>query len=80
MRREPKRRLKAFVIELLIYSGLVTAYFFLVLHFLAHHLPGLYDRSKGLYAVVSLLLIVGQGVLLEAVTSALMRFIRARLD
>ncbi len=79
MRSERKRYLAAFLIELLVYGALVTGYFFLVLHFLAHHLPALHERSKAWYAVVSLALILVQGAVLEIVTTSLVRFIRARI-
>ena len=60
-----------FVIEVLVYSALVLAYFFLVLRFLADPLRQLFDNHLVLYAFVSLALIVIQGAVLEAVTSFL---------
>ncbi len=76
MRAETRRSLATIAIELALYAGLVTAYFFLVLHLLGGHLKALFDRTAAGYAVVSLALIVGQGIVLELVTSALMRRVR----
>ena len=56
------------LIELVIYGGLVTIYFFLVLRYLGSPLISLFDRNLCVYAIVSLVLIVVQGVLLERLT------------
>ena len=58
-----------FAIELLVYSVLVVGYFLAALQLLGQPLKRLYVGSLPLYAIVALLLIVAQGVLLEAVTS-----------
>jgi len=63
--------IRNFSIEVLIYTVLVVAYFFLVLEFLGEPLQKLFDRSLILYAFISLFLIVAQGVVLEFVTSFL---------
>ncbi|HFD39827.1 MAG TPA: hypothetical protein ENJ31_08310 [Anaerolineae bacterium] len=65
--------LRNFGIEVLIYAVLVVAYFFLVLEFLGAPLQKLFEQSLILYAFISLALIVVQGVVLEAVTSFLIR-------
>ena len=57
---------------------LVTAYFCLVLHFLGDWLKHLFDDDKKVYAFVALGLMIGQGVLLEMLTGALLRAIRSR--
>lgn len=62
-----------YLVELVAYALLVTGYFFLVLHFLGGGLVNLYDTSKTAYAAVTLALIVGQGVLLEVITTSLLR-------
>jgi hypothetical protein len=67
---------KAFLIELLLYAVLVVAYFFLVLHFLADWVNQLEVTHIRIYALVAIALIVGQAVLLESVTTWLMRFLR----
>ncbi len=65
--------LRNFGIEVLIYAVLVVAYFFLILEFLGEPLQRLFEHSLVLYAFISLALIVAQGVVLEAVTSFLIR-------
>jgi hypothetical protein len=77
-KKEAERTLRAFFIELLVYSVLVAAYFFLVLHFLADWLKQLDTHHIKIYALVSIALIIGQAVVLEAVTTALFRMIRGR--
>jgi len=78
MKAETANTVRAFLIELAIYSVLVVAYFFLVLHFLGEWLVQLHNRY--VYALVSILLIIGQAVLLEAVTTLLLRKIRGRSE
>ena len=71
-----RRNLRVFAVELVIYSGLVTVYFLAVLHFLSDWLVHLETRHIHTYAVVAILLIIGQAVVLEAVTSGLQRLLR----
>ena len=75
-KREVQRTLRAFVVELLLYAGLVTAYFFAVLHFLGGWLVRLETEHIHTYAIVAILLIIGQAVVLEAITTGLMRLLR----
>jgi hypothetical protein len=78
--KERNRVLRDFLIELVVYGLLVFAYFALVLHFLGGWLKGLYDTNKTTYAIAALGLMIGQGVLLEILTTALLRFVRGRTD
>ena len=78
MKKQETKSLRAFVVELAIYSVLVTVYFFLVLHLLGEWLYHLETQRRYLYAVVSLLLIAGQAVALDAVTTLLFRLLRGR--
>jgi hypothetical protein len=78
MKKETARTLRAFAIELAIYSLLVVAYFFLVLHFLGGWLYRLESQHRYLYASVAILLMIGQAVLLQNVTTLLLRLIRRR--
>ena len=55
MKKETSQTLRAFGIELAIYSVLVVGYFFFVLHFLGEWLPGLHEHHKILYATVAIL-------------------------
>ena len=80
MKKEAAKTLRAFSIELAIYAVLVTAYFFLVLHLLGGWLYGLEIRHRYTYAVVAILLIIGQAVLLESLTTFLIRLIRGRSE
>jgi hypothetical protein len=75
-RTEARRTLRAFVGELLIYAVLVTVYFFAVLHFLGGWLVRLATEHIHTYAIVAILLIVGQAVVLEAITTGLLRLLR----
>jgi hypothetical protein len=76
MTKEAARTFRAFAIELAIYALLVTGYFFLVLHLLGAWLYGLEVHHRYTYAGVAILLIVGQAVLLESLTTFLIRLIR----
>ena len=71
-----QRTLRAFALELLIYGALVVGYFFAVLHYLGGWLVQLETHHIRVYAVVAILLIIGQAVVLEAVTTGLMRLLR----
>jgi len=71
-----RRTLRAFALELVIYAALITGYFFAVLHFLGGWLVLIKTRHIRVYAVVAILLILGQAVVLEAVTTWLMRLLR----
>jgi hypothetical protein len=79
MKSSDRHPLKTFALELAIYALLVSGYFFLVLHFLGAWLRHLFDANKGIYAVVAVALIVGQGVMLEMLTTWLLRFLRSKL-
>lgn len=75
-KNEVQRTLRAFAVEMVIYAALVTGYFFAVLHFLGGWLVQLETQHIRAYAVVAILLIIGQAVVLEAVTTGLMRLLR----
>ena len=74
------KRLRSFVLELFIYTLLVIGYVLLVLTFMSGWLKNLYDQGKTRYAIICLLLIIGQGIVLEMVTSVLLRFIRTKTE
>jgi len=80
MKKETVKTLRAFAIELVIYALLVIAYFFLVLHLLGQWLYQLEVYHRYMYALVAILLIIGQAVLLESVTTFLIRLIRGRSE
>ena len=76
MKPKTRKTLTAFLIELVVYSALVVGYFFAVLHFLANWLNNLEKTHIHIYAVVAIILIIGQAILLETVTTALMRLLQ----
>ena len=78
MKKETAKTLRAFLIEIVIYAVLVVGYFFLVLHFLGEGLQQLEQNHRYSYAVVAILLMIGQAVVLQNVTTFLLRLIRRR--
>ena len=68
------------MIELAAYAVLVIGYFFLVLHFLSGWLQELHLHHVKVYALVAIVLIIGQAALLESVTTWLFRLIRGRSE
>ena len=74
---DPKVRtlLRNFAIEVAIYAVLVVVYFLVVLRLLGEPLAGLFDDHRTLYAVIALGLILAQAVLLESVTSLIIRWL-----
>jgi hypothetical protein len=78
MKKETAKTLRAFLIELAVYAVLVVGYFFLVLHFLGEGLQWLERNHRYAYAGTAILLMIGQAVLLQNVTTVLLRLIRGR--
>jgi hypothetical protein len=68
-----RKLIRNFALELVVYAILVVGYFFLILRFLADPLMKLFRDNLVLYAFVALGLVVAQSVLLEVVTSFIMR-------
>ncbi|MCE0484062.1 MAG: hypothetical protein LV479_07480 [Methylacidiphilales bacterium] len=62
---------KLFLGELAVYAVLLFIYFQLVLHYWANWLKDVFDHDKRSYATVAILLMVGQAVGLEMVSSIL---------
>lgn len=56
----------------------MAGYVFLVLRLLDRPLAELFRRERSAYAAAALLLILAQGVALEALTGLLLRFFRRR--
>lgn len=65
-----------FAIELVIYGILVVGYFFVVLRFLETFLTDLFQNNQIYYAFLGLGLVVGQGILLEMVTSFILDWLK----
>jgi len=80
MKKQTATTMRAFLIELVVYAALVVAYFFAVLHFLGGWLYELEIHHRYTYAGVAILLIIGQAVVLESVTTFLLRLIRGRTE
>lgn len=80
MERRPPHAARSFLFELIVYAGLVVVYVFFVIALLGGWLDGLYEHHKVGYAFAALLLIIGQGVVLEMVTTILLKLIRRRTD
>ena len=78
MNAKTRTSLKFFCAELIIYAAVVFLYYFLVLHFMEGWLSELFHRERRAYAGVALTLIVGQGVALEVLTRAMLRFVKPR--
>jgi len=66
---------KAFLIELVLYTILLLVYFVIVLHYLGGWFKELYDHDRTLFAVVALLVMIGQTIGLQTVSSLLFRLI-----
>ena len=80
MKKGTAKTVRAFAIELALYTVLVVVYFFLVLHLLGQWLFELEIHHRYTYAVTAILLIIGQAILLESITTFLMRLIRSRFE
>ena len=76
MNPKAKRWLRSFFIELVVYSVMVLAYYFLVLHFLGGWLDRLFEQDRRAYAAAALGLIICQGLALEIVTRVLLSFLQ----
>ena len=84
MARKPARVLSGaqiLAIEVVVYSVLVAAYLLLILRTISPYLLEGSRRSRGLYAAACLLLMLGQGILLEFLTTWLVaRYARAHRE
>jgi hypothetical protein len=76
MRRKTGNTLRAFLIELVVYAALVVGYFFAVLHFLTDWISQLAKDHLTIYAFIAIGLIIAQGIVLESVTTWLMRLLQ----
>lgn len=71
-----KTLVRNLIIELVVYGILLILYFIVVLQFLGSILENLFYNQTIIYAFLGLGLIVAQGVLLETITSFLIRLLR----
>ncbi len=77
-RRPPPIFGAAFWLEFAVYGFLVAGYLLLVLRLLDRPLAELFRRERNAYAAAALLLMLAQGVALEALTGFLVRVFRRR--
>ena len=70
----PAKTIFWLLIEIIIYTAFVTAYYFSVLLLLRGWLKHMFDAHKVIYAIVGLLLIIAQAVLLDFVAIGLRKW------
>jgi pilus assembly protein TadC len=75
---EPLPSWKTFFFELLLYAILIVAYFAFVLHYLGGWFKELYDHDRDLFAVMALVVMIGQTLTLEAVSGFLIWLLRGK--
>jgi pilus assembly protein TadC len=75
---EPLPSWKTFFFELLLYAVLLVAYFAFVLHYLGGWFKELYDHDRDLFAVMALVVMIGQTVGLEIVSGFLIWLLRRK--
>lgn len=74
--RRRRQQMSTAAINLALYAILVVAYFIVVLQWLNEPIARLFELDMPRYAVVCVLLILGQGLLLDIVTASLLRLAR----
>jgi Kef-type K+ transport system membrane component KefB len=75
---EPLPSWKTFFVELLLYAILLVVYFAFVLHYLGGWFKDLFDHDRTLFAVMALVIMIGQTVGLEVVSSSLIWLVRRK--
>lgn len=64
--------LRSLAVEVIIYTPLMFIYFLIVIRYADDFLVGLYNGNRILYAIAAIIAIVGQGILLERLTTWLL--------
>jgi hypothetical protein len=80
MTAEVRRALFSFLVELVVYGFLIAGYFLLVLHLLGPSLGQIAKDHIRLYALLCVVLILGQSIVLESITTFLLRLLRGRSE
>ena len=80
MTAEVRRALFSFLVELVVYGFLIAGYFLLVLHLLGPSLGQIAKDHIRLYALLCVALILGQSIVLESITTFLLRLLRGRSE
>jgi pilus assembly protein TadC len=75
---DPLPTWRTFLFELLIYAVLLVGYFFLVLHYLSGWFKELFDHDRRLFAVMALVIMIGQTAVLEAVSALVVWLLRRK--
>ena len=73
---EPRKLIRNLVFEIIIYSLLILGYYMLVLRWLGDWIASIFDSNLYIYAFAGLGLIFVQAVLLDILTSFLMKYIK----
>jgi len=73
---EPRKLIRNLLIEIFIYGLLIFGYYLLVLRWLGDWISSIFNSNLYIYAAVGLGLIFGQAVLLDIITSFLMKYIK----
>lgn len=73
--RNTRRLILNFLLEMVIYGGLLLVYFLTILRILGDWLYNLFNTNLLVYAVVGLIIMLVQGVVLEWLTSLLIRLL-----
>ncbi|MFN2112334.1 MAG: hypothetical protein ACK2TT_04390 [Anaerolineales bacterium] len=73
---EPGKLFRNLLIEIVIYSILIFGYYLLVLHHLGPWIASIFNSNLYTYAFLGLGLIFVQAVILDLVTSFLMKYIK----
>jgi hypothetical protein len=80
MKDEARRALLSFLIEMVVYGFLIAGYFLLVLHLLGPSLARIEKEHIRLYALLCVALVLGQSIILESITTFLLRLLRGRSE
>jgi hypothetical protein len=75
MENKKRQLIRNFLLELLVYGALILVYVLTVLRLLSPWFTELFDTNLVAYAVVGLVLILFQAVVLDTVTSFLIRLL-----
>ena len=73
---EPRKLFRNLLIEIIIYSLLIAGYYLLVLRWMGDWIASIFNSDLVLYAFAGLGLIFVQAVLLDILTSFLMKYIK----
>lgn len=73
---EPRKLFRNLLFEIVIYSLLIFGYYVLALRWLGDWIASVFNSNLYLYSAVCLGLIITQAVLLDILTSFLMKFIK----